>query len=483
MQWIASSVEQWLRENPHCKPKEILEEVHRVHGIRLSYKQAWRGKERVLALVHGSFEEEYKLLPKYCEEIKRTNPGSIASVYGHDDDRRFRRLFIAYHASIYGFVNGCRPVIGLDRVVLKNRYLGTLFLASGFDGEGALFPLAFGVVHEETDENWIWFLTELRMLLELNTVNMLRLTILSNMRKGVAEGVNINFPSAFHGLCMRHLTESFQKEFKNNMLVGLLWEAAQALTVADFDAKMMEINALSPQAAYWLNGVQYQLWATAHFKGSRFGLMMANLIELPIWIVEASSLPIIQMMECIRRQLMIWFSERREMSDQWSDLLVPSAFNHVSDPHQCAQEYQIMEANEAGLEVYSTHKGITNTVDIRNRCCSCYGWQVYGLPCSHAVTALISCGQNVYKFAENYFTVTSYRTAYSKTIHPIPDKSLWNVKDQLELVINPPRSVMPLLKPRKKRAQSHDGAPLKRVVHCSRCKQTGHFKSTCSAPV
>lgn len=33
VQWVAESVEQRLLENPNCKPKEILEEIHRVHGM------------------------------------------------------------------------------------------------------------------------------------------------------------------------------------------------------------------------------------------------------------------------------------------------------------------------------------------------------------------------------------------------------------------------------------------------------------------
>ena len=180
VQWVASSVEQRLRENPNCKPKEILEEIHRVHGITLSYKQAWRGKERIMATMRGSFEQGYRLLPQYCEQVKRTNPGSIASVYGSPADNCFQRLFLSFHASIFGFLNACRPLIGLDRTYLKNKYLGTLLLATGFDGDGALFPLAFGVVDEESDENWMWFLCELHNLLETNTENMPRLTDVSS---------------------------------------------------------------------------------------------------------------------------------------------------------------------------------------------------------------------------------------------------------------------------------------------------------------
>jgi hypothetical protein len=388
VQWVASSVEQRLKENPNCKPKEILEEIHRVHGITLSYKQAWRGKERIMAAMRGSFEEGYRLLPQYCAQVKRTNPGSIASVYGNPTDNCFQRLFISFQASIYGFLNACRPLLGLDRTYLKSKYLGTLLLATGFDGDGDLFPLAFGVVDEENDDNWMWFLSELHNLLEINTENMPRLTILSDRQQGIVDGVEANFPTAFHGFCMRHLSDSFRKEFNNTMLVNLLWEAANALTIIEFEGKVLEIEEISQDAAYWIRRIPPRLWATAYFEGQRFGQTTANIVEdLNSWILEASGLPIIQMLECIRRQLMTWFNERRETSIQWASVLVPSAERRVTEAIEHARTYQVLRANEAEFEVIS-HEG-TNIVDIRNRCCLCRGWQLYGLPCAHAVAALL----------------------------------------------------------------------------------------------
>ncbi|KAL0390939.1 UNVERIFIED_CONTAM: hypothetical protein Scaly_0451000 [Sesamum calycinum] len=490
VQWVASSVEERLKENPHCKPKEILEEIHRVHGITLSYKQAWRGKERFMASLRGSFEEDYRLLPQYCNQVRRTNPGSMASVCVNPLDNSFQRLFISYQASIYGFLNACRPLIGLDRSFLKNKYLGTLLFATGFDGDGALFPLAFGVVDEENDETWMWFLSELHNLLDTNTENMPRLTILSDRRKSIVDAVELNFPTAFHGFCMLHLSESFRKEFNNTLLVNLLWEAANALTVMEFEAKLLEIEEISQDASYWVRRVPPRLWANSHFEGTRFGNLTANVAEsLNAWILEASGLPIVQMMECIRRQLMTWFNERREASTQWTSVLVPSAERQVSEALERARTYQVLRANEAEFEVIS-HEG-TNIVDIRNRCCLCRGWQLYGLPCSHAVAALLSCRQNVHRFAESCFTVATYRNTYSQTIHPVPDKMLWREmsggpegEDSTEdIIVNPPKSLRPPGQPRKRRTQTGDRGQAKRVVHCSRCYQTGHFRTTCATPI
>ncbi|CAI9770425.1 unnamed protein product [Fraxinus pennsylvanica] len=180
---------------------------------------------------------------------------------------------------------------------------------------------------------------------------------------------------------------------------------------------------------------------------------------------EASGLPIIQMMECIRRQLMTWFNERRETSIQWTSILVPTAERRVTEALERARTYQVLRANEAEFEVIS-HEG-TNIVDIRNRCCLCRGWQLYGLPCAHAVAALLSCRQNVHRFTESCFTVATYRKTYSQTIHPIPDKTLWkelaegdpNASKAANIVVNPPKSLRPPGRPRKKRHQLVRFAP------------------------
>lgn len=490
VQWVANTVEQHLMDNPHSKPKEILEEIHCVHGITLSYKQAWRGKERIMASLRGSFEEDYRLLPQYCDQVKRTNPGSVASVFVNPLDNSFQRLFVSYRASIYGFLNACRPLIGLDRIFLKSKYLGTLLFATGFDGAGSIFPLAFGVVEEENDENWMWLLSELHNLLETNIGNMPRLIFLSNRQKGIVDAVESNFPTAFHGFCLHHLSENFRKEFNNSVLVHLLWEAANALTVWEFETKLLEIEEMSPDAAFWVRRIPPHLWATSHFEGTRFGHLTANIVEsLNSWILEASGLPVVQMMECIRRQLMTWFNERRETSMQWTSLLVPSAERHISEALERAHNYQVLRANEAEFEVISNEG--TNIVDIRNRRCSCRGWQLCGLPCSHAVAALLSCRQNVHRFTESCFTVATYRKTYSQTIHPIPDRTLWQEMSQgsqnegsgEDIVVNPPKTLRPLGQTRKKQTRREDRNRVKRVVHCSRCNQTGHFRTTCAAPI
>ena len=75
--------------------------------------------------VNGSYEEAYNSLPKYCQEIQRSNPGSTVQLDIDPMTNQFKRLFICFAASAIGFAF-CRPLLGLDGTHLKHKYQGRL---------------------------------------------------------------------------------------------------------------------------------------------------------------------------------------------------------------------------------------------------------------------------------------------------------------------------------------------------------------------
>ncbi|XP_073120690.1 uncharacterized protein [Henckelia pumila] len=202
--WIVKFIEEPLRDNINYKPKDILHDVYRqlIWDNYTPYKQAWRDKERGLQAIFGSSEESYCLLPAYCEQIVKINPGSVAEVFTSVANNRFQRVFVSFYASIRGFLNGCLPAVGHGGIQLKRKYLSTLLSATSFDGDGGLFPLAFGVVDMENDEIWMWFLAELHKALEMSMEARPRLTFLSDRHKGVSDAIKRKFPAASNAICM-----------------------------------------------------------------------------------------------------------------------------------------------------------------------------------------------------------------------------------------------------------------------------------------
>ena len=126
-------------------------------------------------------------------------------------------------------------------------------------------------------------------------------------------------------------------------------------------------------------------------------------------------------------------------------------------------------------------------MNIGSRSCSCRDWQLHGIPCSHAVAAMISCRKDVYAYTEKCFTVASYREAYAEGIHPVPEKIEWRKIDDIPIddndaqIVRPPKFRRPPGRPEKKRICVEDLNREKHTVHCSKCNQTGHYKTTCKA--
>ena len=147
-----------------------------------------------------------------------------------ENGQRFRHVFICYGASASGF-QYCRPILSLDGTHLKSKYKGVLLTATATDAHESLFPLAYAVVSNENDDNWLWFNRLLRNVIMEHAPSFLdpqALTFVSDRQKGLLEALGIVFPQSPNGYCLRHLYENMWKEFKHPELKTFLWDCKEA---------------------------------------------------------------------------------------------------------------------------------------------------------------------------------------------------------------------------------------------------------------
>jgi len=100
--FIANKIKEKLKEQPLYRPTDVVRDIQRELGIKITYSKAHRAKERAMAEINGTYEEGYKALPQYCKDIKETNPNSTA-VLECTSESKFMRIFICYGASAMGF--------------------------------------------------------------------------------------------------------------------------------------------------------------------------------------------------------------------------------------------------------------------------------------------------------------------------------------------------------------------------------------------
>ncbi|KAA0046139.1 uncharacterized protein E6C27_scaffold157G00790 [Cucumis melo var. makuwa] len=131
------------------------------HGVIISYDKAWRGREIALNSIKGTPEDSYAMLSTFLDALIQNNPG-IYTAEEADDEGRFKFYFMALATSIDAW-NYCVPIISVDGIAMKNKYLDTLIYACTIDGNSQIVPLTFVVVDSDNDLSWAWFFRNLKI--------------------------------------------------------------------------------------------------------------------------------------------------------------------------------------------------------------------------------------------------------------------------------------------------------------------------------
>jgi hypothetical protein len=104
----------------------------------------------------------------------------------------------------------------VDATTLNERFRGQLVATCVIDEHNWLFPVAYGVLEIESVESWIWFLQNLRQIIEFPD----GLAIHTYACKGLETTVKDVFPRVEHRECMRHLAAHFNLQgFRGSYLM------------------------------------------------------------------------------------------------------------------------------------------------------------------------------------------------------------------------------------------------------------------------
>ncbi|KAK2986224.1 hypothetical protein RJ640_010058 [Escallonia rubra] len=418
--WLVSIIKDKLRDSPHLKPKEIAKGISRDFGIELSYTQVWRGIEDAREQLQGSYKEAYNRLPLFLEKIVETNPGSFTKLVTNKE-KRFKDLFVSLHASICGFQKGCRPLLFLETTSLKSKYQETLLTATAVDANDGCFPVAFAIVDVENEDNWHWFLEQLKSAISASQ----SITFVSDREKNLKKSVLEVFDNAHYGYSMYHLIENFKKNLKGPFngdgkasLPQNLLAAAYAVRPNGFKRHMEEVKQISSQAYDWVMQIEPENWTSMLFKGEPYNEIIEDVAESYIKLMEdVWELTIIQKIEALIGMMIDITSNRRLDLAKWSTKLAPSKEKKLQEESLKGRNLQVLFSSDTLFEVRDDSSYVVN---IDKRECSCLAWKETGLPCCHAIAVFNCTGRSVYDYCSRYFTVESFRLTYSESINPVP---------------------------------------------------------------
>ncbi|XP_057739645.1 uncharacterized protein LOC130956635 [Arachis stenosperma] len=376
----------------------------------------------------------------------------------------------------------CRPMIGLDGCFLKTPYGGWLLVAMGWDPNDQMLPIAYAVVEAETKDSWTWFLSNL--IDDIGAEKLLRSTFMSDQQKGLVPTFDELLPGVDHRFCVRHLYANFKKKFPGLNLKKRMWRAAKCTYLAAWKKELMEIRAISEGAYRHLIGIRPKYWTKSRFEFyPKCDALVNNMCEsFNSAIVESREKPILTMLEDIRVYLMKRWAENRVLIEKYKDDILPRIKLKLQKEIDASRWWFPVAAGISKFEVIRGRDKFV--VDLLKKECTCRKFQMTGLPCPHAVSAINCAKYDIRKYVATCYTKAAYVACYVPMINPCNGHTMWERTIHPDVV--PPPHRVPIGRPKKKRARGEGEEPhgpstsrLGLQQKCSHCLKLGHNKRGC----
>ncbi|KAL2237311.1 UNVERIFIED_CONTAM: hypothetical protein Sindi_0922800, partial [Sesamum indicum] len=414
------------------------------------------------------------------DEIRRTNPGSTVIVGTEDveEENRFTRFYVCFSAMKNGFKEGCRKIIRVDGYHLKGPHGGILLTAVGVDPNNNLYPIAYAVVNTESRETWEWFLILLKT--DLGIENQSEYVFMSDKQKGLIQAFQEVLPAAPHRFCVRHMHSNFKNaDFRGLTFKHALWRAAKACTKGEFKARMKDLQVLEQTVFDWFSDKPPKQWSRSHFNPNvKCDMLLNNYCEtFNMMILDAREKPILTMLEWIREFLMKRLQENMDMAEaKWKGRICPK-IRKILDKHiEKVGDCIPIKADNFHYQI-SCFDGGQYAVDLSNHTCSCRKWELSGIPCKHAISAIFNQKDHPKDYIDDCYSVIAYKEDICKCNNANGWFGRRSGRPSTARSRDPDE---PMTK--KKLGKRGNGMRLKRqqlTVKCSKCGQEKHNARTC----
>ncbi|KAH9769615.1 SWIM-type domain-containing protein [Citrus sinensis] len=325
---------------------------------------------------------------KCCNQRLYRAKNKALELLGQDHKASFTKLFRR------GFFEGCRQFIGVDGCHLKGLYKGVLLSAVSVDANYGIYPLAMCVVDNENTESWTYFMEKLYEQIGCNGGE--GLCIMSDRQKGILNALERVFPHALKKYCCRHIYSNFKQKFP-----GMLLKKNYGLHVK------VQIKLIS--ITIWLKFIVSALLLT-----NGYCKFQCNF----------RGMPIVRMLEEIRRKIMILIHKRYEQANTWQDELPPLVRRKVIEARVESRTLSVIFGHDKTFEVMEDISKRC-VVDLGTKHCDCGEWDVSGLPCKHAMCCIDAMRYNVNDYIHHLLKKIAFKKTYSHQLYPVPDESIW----------------------------------------------------------
>ncbi|XP_012828829.1 PREDICTED: uncharacterized protein LOC105950054 [Erythranthe guttata] len=379
----------------------------------------------------------------------------------------------------YGLI--WRPIIFLDGRHLKSIYGGILLCVVGIDGNNGMYPFAYAVVEKEKRESWLWFMNLLKEDLKIEESQ--HWTIMSDKQNGLLDAVEEVLPNSEHIFCVMHLYCNFKVSHKGLTLKNILWQAARASRVVDCERVMRDLASKDKDTFKWLAKRPAAHWSRAFFNtNSKCDTLLNNMCEsFNAMILRPRSLPIIDMLEAIRKTLMKRLHVKRDKMSSHKGDICPNIQRQIEELKKKSMEFIANWNGKDQFEVENCY-GDRFKVHLGDKTCSCRNWQISGIPCAHSISGMYYLGRMPEDYVEDFYKKNIYMRVYNHLLDTLEGIESWPESGKPPLLppdivkmpgeINGPKDIPPPLALTVTRIGSLGRQGV--IMTCSSCQKKNH---------
>lgn len=299
-------------------------------------------------------------------------------------------------------------------------------------------------------------------------------------------------PNVQHRHCVRHLHNNFKRDHPGLVLKQKMWKVAKATYIEKYQALMGSLREENEGAYTWLSNVAPRFWSRSHFRTeTKCDILINNFCEsLNSKILHARSMPILGMLEWLRIYMMQRLQNKRNWIAKHQREVCPSIWKRLEKYSERAAGYSCLYGGDGKFQI-NCSGGEQFVVDLVGKTCACRKWDLTGIPCSHAIRAILDNGEQAEDYFSHWYSRDMYIRAYSPVINPFNGSQMWP-KINLPPIL-PPRFHVQPGRPKKARRREPD-SPIKKSKSgadrvsravgkghnkCGYCRVRGHSRKTC----